>query len=176
MDAVWYLDRAAAIVAYPSLYAAVLTGVLYNTPEFGFLHEASRRVHIEVSVFALLVTLLHAVLGVLDSYLVLTGSVPEPAYSPGYFAAGVAVGVGGLLMILVAVAGFVDAARFDGSWGPRTVHGFAYVGFVFATLHAAAVGTDVAYVVAPVFGASSAFLLYVLLLRLMVYRRPSLAQ
>ena len=57
---VWFLDRGAALVAYPALYLAVLTGVLYNTPSFGRLHAAARRVHIELSTFAMILTLLHA--------------------------------------------------------------------------------------------------------------------
>ena len=176
MEAVWYLDRAAALLAYPSLYLAVLTGVFYNPPGFGVLHDASRRVHIELSVFALLITLIHSVLGILDSYYVLTGGVPEPAYTTTYFAAGVGVGVGALLMLLVAVAGFVDAARFDGDWGPRSVHAFAYAGFAFSTLHAAAVGTDVTGLIRPVLGSTTVFLVYVLFLRLVADRRPASPQ
>ena len=176
MEAIWYLDRAAALLAYPSLYVAVLTGIFYNSPGFGALHDASQRVHIELSVFALLVTLIHAVIGTLDSYYVLTGGVPEPAYTTKYFVAGVGVGAGALVMLLVSVAGFVDAARFDGDWGPRSVHALAYAGFAFSTLHAAAVGTDVIGLIRPVLGSTTAFLVYVLLLRLVANRRPALPQ
>jgi hypothetical protein len=170
---VWYLDRAAALVAYPSLYLAVLTGILYNTEEFGVLHDAARRIHVELSVFATLVVLLHAVLGVLDAWFVATGQVPQPAYSLPYFLAGSAVGVGALCMLVVAVLGFADAGRFRGTWGPRVVHGFAYAGFVFATVHAAAIGTDVTGLIRPALGTTTAFLVYVLLLRLVVLRRDT---
>lgn len=78
-ELVWLLDRGSALVAYPALYLAVLTGILYNTESFGVLHRAARRVHIELSVFAMLVTLLHAGLGALDSWFILTGQAPEPA-------------------------------------------------------------------------------------------------
>lgn len=169
--AVWYVDRAAALVAYPSLYLAVLTGILYNTEEFGVLYDAARRIHVELSVFAMLITLGHAVLGVLDAWFVVTGQVPQPAYSNSYFLAGCVVGVGALLMLVVAVLGFADAGRFSGTWGPRVVHGFAYVGFAFATIHAAAIGTDVTGLIRPVLLSTTAFLVYVLLLRLVVIRR-----
>jgi hypothetical protein len=167
---VWYLDRGAALVTYPSLYLAVLTGILYNTESFGALHDAARRVHIELSVFAMIVTLLHAGLGLLDAWFVVTERVPEPAYSMPYFLGGIAVGGGALLLLVVAVLGFTDAKRFQRPWGPRVVHAFAYAGFAFGTIHAAAVGTDVTGVVRPLLGPSVAFLVYVLLLRLLVLR------
>ena len=170
---VWYLDRAAALVAYPSLYLAVLTGVFYNTEAFGVLHDAARRLHVELSVFATLVTLLHAGLGILDAWFVTAGQVPQPAYSLPYFLAGCAVGVGALVTLVVAVLGFADAGRFRGTWGPRLVHGFAYAGFVFATVHAAAIGTDLLGLITPVLAPTTAFLVYVLVLRVVVLRRDS---
>jgi len=167
---VWYLDRGAALVAYPSLYLAVLTGILYNTPAFGAVHDAARRIHVEVSVFAMLVTLLHAGLGVLDAWFVVAGRVPAPAYSKSYFLGGVAVGVGALSLLVVAVLGFTDPARFERPWGARVVHSFAYAGFAFGTVHAAAVGTDLGGLIRTLIGPSMAFLAYVLLLRLLVLR------
>lgn len=169
-ELVWLLDRGAGLVAYPSLYLAVLSGVFYNTESFGLLHDAAQRVHIELSVFALLVTLLHAGLGVLDTWFVFSGQAPTPSYSLSYFAVGVGVGIGALLLLIVAVLGFTDATRFDGPWGPRVVHAFAYGGFVFATIHAAAIGTDLAGLLRPVLGPTVLFLVYVLLLRLLVLR------
>jgi hypothetical protein len=165
---VWLLDRGAALVTYPALYLAVLTGIFYNTESFGMLHEAAQRIHIELSVFAMLVTLLHAGLGVLDAWFVVTGQVPAPTYSMPYFLGGVTVGGGALLMLVVAVLGFTDAKRFQRPWGPRVVHSFAYAGFAFGTIHAAAIGTDLTGLVRPLLGPSIAFLVYVLLLRLLV--------
>lgn len=166
MDLIWLLDRASALVAFPALYLSVLTGILYNASSFGVLHDVSRRVHIELSVFAMLVTLVHGVLGTIDTWYVITGQT-ETAYSTSYFLGGVAVGVGALVLLAVAVLGFTDARRFERPWGPRVVHAFAYGGFGFATVHAAAVGTDVAGLIRPVFGPAIAFLAYVLLLRLL---------
>jgi hypothetical protein len=165
---VWLLDRGAALITYPALYLAVLTGIFYNTESFGMLHNAAQRVHVELSVFAMIVTLLHAGIGILDTWFVFTGQVPAPAYSMPYFLGGVAVGAGALLMLVVAVLGFTDAKRFKRPWGPRVVHSFAYAGFVFGTIHAAAIGTDLTGLVRPLLGPSVAFLVYVLLLRLLV--------
>ncbi len=173
MELIWYLDRATALVAYPTLYLAVLTGIFYNTDRFGTLHRAARRVHIEVSVLAMLVTLAHGALGIADTYLVATGAVPQPAYSLDYMLAGVGVGAGALLLLVVAVFGFLDPARFERPWGPTAVHAFAYGGFAFATVHAVAVGTDVVSLATPLGTAGVAFLGYVLLVRLAVHWRPS---
>jgi hypothetical protein len=167
-EIVWYLDRAAGLLTYPSLYLAVLTGILYNSASFGVLHDAARRVHIELSVFAMIVTLFHAGLGVLDSWFILTGQVPAPAYSMTYFLGGIAVGIGALLILVVAVMGFLDAKRFSRPWSPRVVHSFAYAGFAFGTIHAAAIGTDMIELVRPVVGPTLAFLVYVLVLRFLV--------
>ncbi|SEQ92873.1 hypothetical protein [Natrinema salaciae] len=167
MEIIWYLDRSAALVAYPALYLAVLTGILYTARSFGPLSRLARKIHIEVSVFAMLVTLLHGVLGILDTWFIVTGSAPQPAYSTTYLLAGVVVGVGALQVLVVAVLGFLDTERFDRPWGPRVVHAFAYGGFVFATIHAAAIGTDVAGLIRPIFGPALVFLAYVLLLRLL---------
>lgn len=164
-ELVWFLDRAAGLVAYPSLYLAVLTGIFYNTEAFGVLQATARRVHIEVSVFAMIVTLLHAGLGLLDSWLVVTGQVPAPAYSLSYYLAAIVVGAGGLLLLVVAVLGFTDPRRFERPWGPRAVHAFAYGGFAFGTVHAAAIGTDLAGFVRPVLVSTLVFLAYVLALR-----------
>lgn len=172
---VWLLDRGAALVAYPALFLAVLTGIFYNTAAFGVLHESARRVHIEMSVFGMVVTLLHAGLGILDTWFVLSGQAPAPAYSMSYFLNGVVVGIGALLMLVVAVLGFTDAKRFDKPWGPRVVHSFAYAGFIFGTIHAAAIGTDIAGLIVPLFGPSVMFLAYVLLVRLLVLRGSRLA-
>jgi hypothetical protein len=165
MELLWYLDRASALVAYPALYMAVLTGIFYNTRTFGLLHEAARRVHIEVSVFATLVMLLHGLLGLVDSWVVVTGQVPAPNYSMAYFVGGVVVGVGALFVLLVAVLGFVDPRRFDRPWGPREVHAFAYAGFGFATIHTVAIGTDVGPMLRTLLLVSLGFLVYVLVLR-----------
>jgi hypothetical protein len=165
---VWYLDRGAALVAYPLLYLSVLSGIFYTADSFGMVHAAARRIHVELSVFAMLVTLLHGALGVIDGWLVVTGAAPSPAYSTSYFVAGLAVGGGALLLLVVAVLGFIDPRQFDQPWGPRVVHSFAYGGFAFGTIHAAAIGTDVVSLVRPLFGPTVMFLVYVLLLRALV--------
>jgi hypothetical protein len=168
MAVIWYLDRAAGLLAYGALYLAVLTGIFYNVEQFGRLHRAARRVHIEISVFAVLLLVGHAALGVIDTWLIVSGATPQPTYSPSYLLVGVAVGAGATLLLFVAVLGFLDPRRFDRPWGPRLVHAFAYGGFAFGTVHAVAVGTDVVGLVRPLFGPTLAFLLYVLLLRLLV--------
>lgn len=162
---VWYLDRAAAIVAYPALYAAVVTGVLFNTPAFGVFHRVARKYHISVSVFATIMLLVHGVVGVVDSWFVVAGHVPAPPYPTWYFVAGSLVGATALFVIIVAVVGFVDPKRFSRPWTPGVVHAFAYGGFVFATIHAAAIGSDVRTAERLVFLVGLGFIAYLLVLR-----------
>ncbi|MFD1587223.1 hypothetical protein ACFR9U_09525 [Halorientalis brevis] len=172
MDLVWLLDRATGLVAYPALYAATVTGILYGEPQFGTLAKLARRVHVEIAVFALVVTLAHGLLGVLDTWLVATGQAPEPQYGTTFLVAGAAVGVGALLLTIVAALGFLDATRFSAPWGPQVVHGFAYAGYAFATIHAAAIGTDVLGLIRPAIVPATAFVTYLFALRVLVSHGP----
>lgn len=167
MTLLWYLDRATAIVSYPALYLAVVTGIPFGAPGLGMLHRVARRVHVEVAVFAMLVTLAHAALGIADATLVVTGEVPPPSYPIRYFVAGVVAGGGAIALVVVAVLGFLDAGRFPRPWGPRVVHAFAYGGFAFATVHAVAIGTDVGPLARLGIVVASGFVGYLLLLRLL---------
>jgi len=165
---IWYLDRATAIVAYPALYAAVVSGVLFNTPAFGVLHRVARKHHITVSMFATIMLLVHGILGVVDSWLVVSGQVPAPSYSLTYFIAGSLVGVTALCIIIVAVMGFLDPRRFTRPWTPRVVHAFAYGGYVFATIHTAAIGSDVGFTERLMLLSGLGFIAYLLVLRMAV--------
>ncbi|MFB6129264.1 MAG: hypothetical protein ABEJ28_00390 [Salinigranum sp.] len=168
MALVWYLDRASALLAYSALYLAVVSGVFFNACGFGTLHALARRYHVLISVFATILLLIHGAVGVADSALLVGGFAPAPTYPMWYFVAGAAVGGGALLLLLVAVLGFVDARRFSRPWSPRVVHAFAYGGYVFATAHMLAVGSDVGATVRLGAIAGVAFLAYALLLRLLV--------
>lgn len=170
MELVWLLDRATGLLGYAALYLAVLTGILYNARGFGLLRDAARRVHIEVSVFAIVVLVGHGLLGAVDTWLVATGEAPTPDYGVPYLLGGVTVGVGGALLLVVGVLGFVDARRFERPWSPTVVHAFTYGAFAFGTIHAAAIGTDLVSVLRPGLVATSVFLAYVLGLRTLSQR------
>ncbi len=167
LTVVWLLDRATGLLAYPLLYLAVLSGIFYSPKarEFGTLHATARNWHIEVSVLATLLMVVHGLLGTIDTAKYAAGVVPEMGYPVWYFVAASAVGAGGFLMIVVAVLGFVDARRFSPPWGGRTVHLFVYGGFAFGTVHAVAIGTDVTAAVRPAIVAGCVFLAYALGLR-----------
>lgn len=169
METIWLLDRATGLLSYAALYLAVLTGILYNAPGFGPFVDASRRVHIEISVLALLLLLAHGVFGLLDTWFVVTGAVDEPTYGTNYLLAGSTVGVGAFLLVVVGVLGYVDARRFTRPWSPKVVHAFTYGGFAFGTIHAVAVGTDIVAIARPGIVASTVFLVYVLVLRILAY-------
>lgn len=165
MELVWLLDRATGLAAYGALYLAVLTGILYNAQGFGPFVDAARRIHIEISVFSLVLLAGHGVLGAIDTWFVVSGRVDAPVYGAGFLLGGVGVGAGGFLLLVVGVLGFVDARRFDRPWTPKLVHTFTYGGFAFGTIHAVAVGTDIIVFARPAVIAGMVFLVYVLLLR-----------
>lgn len=137
--ALWYLDRASAVVLYPALWLTVLTGVFFGDRRFGVVHRLSVRIHIELAVFAVGVMALHAAVGTIDAWLVVDGIAPAPNYPFYLFVAGVGVGGVALVLVIVAVLGFLEPRRFE---HPRAIHALAYGGFAFATVHAVAVGSD----------------------------------
>lgn len=170
---IWYLDRGSALVAYAALWLAVLTGILHTARALGSLHEAARRTHVPASVVASVTLLLHVAVGSVDAWLVLSSRVPHPAFSDAYLLVGLLVGVAALLLIVVSVLGFIDARRFQRPWDPRAVHALAYGGFVFATLHAVAVGSDLATLAWPGLAAITGLLLFALALRVLADRLSS---
>lgn len=139
----WYADRASAVLSYVVLVASVFTGIAYNASSFGFVHRWSRKIHTPVSWIAVVLLLVHGVLGTIDTVFVATGSSPAPGYGTPFLIAGAALGGGALVLTIVATLAFVDPKRFERPWKPGLVHAFAYGGFAFATIHAAAVGTDI---------------------------------
>ncbi|MHB8604852.1 MAG: hypothetical protein ACYDCK_06305 [Thermoplasmatota archaeon] len=165
MLAVWYLDRASGLTAYFLLWLAVFTGIFYNATSFEGAYRASNRLHTPVSWLSAAALALHVAVGTLDSAFVLLHTVPQPAYSYAYFVVGDLVGAGGLVLVVVSILAFVDPKRFKRPWDPKVVHAFAYGGFLFATYHAVALGTDLTgFAVLGVLG-GTLFLLYVLILR-----------
>lgn len=140
----WYTDRITGAASYFLLVAAALTGIPYNHPPMGIVHRFARKIHTPLSTVAVIVLLGHSALGAYDAWLVETGDVPAPKYGLRFLAAGTALGLGATVLTIVATLAFADPKRFQRSWQPRTVHLFAYGGFAFATLHALAIGTDVA--------------------------------
>lgn len=136
----WYVDRATGLVLYPALWVAVLTGVFMRASAFGALTRFSRRYHVLVATFAVIMMLAHSVVGLVDADMLLDGEAPPPNYPMAVFVAGVVVGVVAAVVVIVAVLGFLSPTRFD---HPRLVHALAYGGFAFGTVHAVLIGTDV---------------------------------
>lgn len=167
---IWYLDRAAGLVGYATLWLAVLSGIAYNAKRLGALHRASRVLHVPASVLASVTVLLHAAVGLVDTGLVALGDVPHPAYSDLYLGIGVAVGIAALVILVTATLAFLDPKQFERPWDPRLIHTFAYAGFAFATVHAIAIGTDVWAFVEPGLVALTFFLFVALVARFVTER------
>lgn len=165
MGLVWLLDRATGLLAYPALWLAVASGIWYDASELGPLRDAAHAAHIPIAAFASFLVVAHGALGTVDLVLVTTGRSPVPDYGLPYLAAGVAVGAGALLVLAVAVLAFLDPVRAARPWSPTVVHWLSYVGFGFATVHGAAIGTDVTWVPTRWVVASLVVLAYMVAIR-----------
>lgn len=172
MPWLWYLDRASGLLAYATLYLAVVSGVFYPTAAFGVVTRLARRYHVRIAVLSTLLFLFHAGVGIVDAGLVVTGRVPAPRYPLWYFVVGVVVGAEGLLLLVVAILGFVDAKRFERPWTPRVVHALAYGGYAFATVHLMAIGSDTGPVARLAVVTSLLGLAVALALRFLIEVRP----
>lgn len=166
----WYVDRASGLLAFATLYVAVLTGVFYSAREFARLSRFARRVHVRLAVLSTLLFLFHGAVGAVDAGLVLDGVVPAPPYPTWYFVAGAIVGAEALGLLVVALLGFVDPRRFERPWTPRAVHALAYGGYGFVTVHVVAIGSDVDATFRLAVFASLALLAVALALRILAER------
>lgn len=171
MEWVWFMDRGTALLSYPTLVLAAFTGLAAAVPAFGALHRAGKRSHTPVSVLAMIVLLLHAGFGTADIAIVATGGAPVPAYGLAFLVVGAAVGLGAFIVLVVATLAFLDPRRFERPWSPRVVHALSYAGFALATVHAAAIGTDVAWWMAQAAAAGLGLLAVLTLARLLPTRR-----
>lgn len=139
----WYSDRSTGLLAYVLLVMATLTGIPFDAGLMGALNRFSRWSHTPLSWAAVGLVFAHGILGTIDASVVAGGQVPAPGYGIPFLLVGCLVGLGALVLILVATAAFADPKRFHRPWKPRLVHAFAYGGFGLATIHMAAVGTDI---------------------------------
>ncbi|MHB1260837.1 MAG: hypothetical protein ACYC2H_03890 [Thermoplasmatota archaeon] len=167
MEWVWFVDRGTALLSYPVLLLAALTGIAAAVPAFGPLHRAAKKHHTPVSVLAGLVLLLHAGFGAADTAIVATGGAPVPGYGLGFLIVGAIVGLGAFIILFVATLAFLDPRRFERPWSPRVVHALSYAGFALATVHAAAIGTDVSWWMAQVAAGGLGLLALLALARLL---------
>ncbi len=162
--ALWYLDRASALVLFPALWLTVLTGIFFTAREYGVLHRLSRRIHIELAVFGIGMMATHAVVGTIDAWLIVDGSAPAPNYPFSLFLAGVGVGFVALVVLVLAALGFLEPRRFD---NPGAVHALAYGGFAFGVIHAVAIGSDMTGLLGQLVVGSVVFVILALALRLL---------
>ncbi len=133
------------------------------------LHEAAQRIHIELSVFAMIVRC-----DTQDSVCWTRGSSSPDRFQRRHTRCRTSSAASPW------VRGHCSACRrrsrlYCRETLPATVGATrrplrCYAGFAFGTIHAAAIGTDLTGLIRPLLGPSVAFLVYVLLLRQMVLR------
>ncbi|KZN24236.1 hypothetical protein A4G99_07320 [Haladaptatus sp. R4] len=162
--ALWYLDRASALVLFPVLWLTVLTGIFFTARGFGLIHRLSRRIHVELAVFGIGMMAVHGLVGTVDAWLVVDGSAPAPNYPLSLFLAGVGVGAVSLVVLVLAALGFLEPRRFD---NPGAVHALAYGGFAFGIVHAVAIGSDMTGLLGQLVVGSVVFVVLALALKLL---------
>src|SRR2546422_410837 len=116
---VWVADRLSGGASYVSLAAAALSGVPYDHERMGWAHAAARRLHVPISWAAVAVLLAHAAFGTVDVALVASGEAPAPGYGIRFLVAAAGVGIGALVLTVIATLAFVDPRRFERPWKPR---------------------------------------------------------
>jgi sulfoxide reductase heme-binding subunit YedZ len=152
MMTLWYLGRAAGIVALVAFTASIFLGALSSSRDRAARpRDAEHRyllqmAHRSAAICGLLALTCHVGLLVLDSYVDVTiGGVLIP-FTAGYRPLALAMGtVGVYAFVLAAVSGaargrLATSARAARSW--RSVHATAYVGWVLAMAHGILAGTD----------------------------------
>lgn len=148
----WYLARAAGLVALLMFTASTVLGALSpraaRSPRPADIDRRYlvQMAHRSAAITGLLALAAHIVLLVMDSYVTVTASGALIPFRAGYrpFALGLGT-IGVYLFTLVAVSGatrgrLATSARAARAW--RSVHVLAYVGWAAAMAHGVLAGTD----------------------------------
>jgi len=139
----WYLTRAAGLVAYALLYLSVAVGLLQT---LGVLRAfaapvAAMDVHEHLSLWALYATVFHAVILVWNSHQPFRVAALLLPFASDFEPAWVGLGVlATYTMVGAIISTYLRARLRPGQW--RVLHLLTVVGFLFALVHAVAIGTD----------------------------------
>lgn len=148
----WYLARAAGMVALIAFTASTVLGALATRrPRSAGPQGMDRRYLVQMShrsaaITGLLALVAHVVLLVTDSFVSLSISGVLIPFTAGYRPLALAMGtIGVYAIVLVAVSGaargrLASSARAAKAW--RSVHLMAYVGWALAMGHGVFAGTD----------------------------------
>jgi len=148
----WYLARAAGMVALIAFTASTALGALSprhtRAPQPRHIDRRYliQMAHRSAAITGLLALTAHVALLVIDSYVNVSISGALIPFSAGYRPVALAMGtIGVYAIVLVAVSGLArgrlaSSPRAAGAW--RSVHTLAYLGWVLAMAHGVLAGTD----------------------------------
>lgn len=139
----WYLTRAAGLIAYVLLYLSVAGGLLQSLGVLrGLIAPAAAvEVHEHLSLWALYVTVFHAVILLWDPYVPFRAAAVLVPFASDYEPAAVAPGVLAAYTMLGAIVSTYLRARLrPAHW--RVLHLLTVAGFLFCLAHGVAIGTD----------------------------------
>jgi predicted ferric reductase len=141
VPAYWELSRAAGLLTYLCLWLAAVSGAANRLPIPAALRPLQMEFHQWGAVWATYVGLFHAVILLWDRYIGFTVRdllVPfSSAYKP------LLVGVGSLalyVVVIVVLTTYFRTSFRTTTW--RWLHALSYPGYVLATWHGVALGTD----------------------------------
>lgn len=139
----WYLTRAAGLIAFLLLWAAVAVGLLQSLGMLKGVTEpgANLDVHEHLSLWSLYAATFHAVILLWDRYVPFDWFELMVPFLSDYKPVLVAWGIGAFyLTLVVTVTTYLRARLTTRVW--RAIHLLSLLAFLFALVHGVAIGTD----------------------------------
>ncbi|MBK8254513.1 MAG: hypothetical protein IPK82_17825 [Polyangiaceae bacterium] len=164
----WFTSRALGFTAYAALTLDVIVGLLLSTTLGDRLVSRARALdlHRFVSVSALALTALHAVMLLADTYVVFTPIDLLVPFASTYRPAAVGAGSIALYTALLVHVSF-DLQKRIGTRVWRALHALSFVSYVAATFHGLSAGTSSSQGFAKmVYGSSLALVMWLVFYRL----------
>ncbi len=157
VQAMWYLTRAAGLIAYLLLWLSTVWGLVVASKIFDpILHRAfTFDIHEFLSLFAIGFTILHIAVLLGDQYLPFTLAQILIPFAAPYRPVWVGLGVIGLYLTLLVTVTFYLRTRI-GQKTFRSLHVLSFLAYAGVTLHAFFAGTDSALWSAKLIYAGSA--------------------
>lgn len=144
---VWHLIRSSGIVAYLLLTASVVWGLFLSSQlvKDWSPGPVSMTLHSTISTLALLTSLIHALLLLLDDYLTFSLSSIFVPFTGPYRPEAVGVGTIGFWILLLVTISF-PLRKWLGHKSWRRLHYASYAAFGLVTAHGLFAGTDAGHI------------------------------
>ncbi len=172
----WYLVRASGTVAYMTMTASMLWGLLLSSKMIKEIIPAplSLAMHNTLSWISLCLTIFHAVMLLFDSYYTYTISDLLVPFTGPYSPLWVGIGIIGFYIMLITTLSFY-ARKQIGQKNWRRLHYLAFGAYLMVTVHGLMAGTDTG-LLGSMFGASAVSVIFLTLYRIMAVSSDSKAK